>query len=136
MIYKILHRKLKIEQRDEYLIDWVTWMKGFNKTIKLNTSFPQIIVKSHSCHDCVSKNFFFFLYKHHYNHLHINELLYKFQSGFPPGYSTTYLLIELYDDILLALDKKKNKLQMTLLLAIPHIMKNKYRFIIFKCMVM
>jgi hypothetical protein len=37
----------------------------------------------------------------------INELLYKFQSGFPPGYSTTYLLIELYDDILLALDKKK-----------------------------
>ena len=49
----------------------------------------------------------FFFYKHRYNHLHINELLYKFQSGFPPGYSTTYLLIELYDDILLALDKKK-----------------------------
>jgi hypothetical protein len=53
MIYKILHRKLKIE----HLIDWVTWMKGFNKTIKLNTSFPQIIVKSHSCHDSVSKNY-------------------------------------------------------------------------------
>ena len=95
---------------------------------------PEGIVQSPYCH--VSKILEKIIYKHIYNHLHINKLLYKFQSGFPPGYSTTYLLIELYDDILLALDKKKNKLQMTLLLAIPHIMKNKYRYIIFKCMVM
>jgi hypothetical protein len=42
-----------------------------------------------------------------YNHLHINKLLYKFQSGFLPGYSTTHQLIELYDNIVLALDKKQ-----------------------------
>jgi hypothetical protein len=35
------------------------------------------------------------------------ELLYKFQSGFLSGYSTTHQLIELYDNILLALDKKQ-----------------------------
>jgi hypothetical protein len=44
-----------------------------------------------------------------YNHLHtcINKLFYKFQSGFLPGYSTTHQLIELDDNILLALDKKQ-----------------------------
>ena len=47
-------------------------------------------------------------YDYIYNHLHINKLLYKFQSGFLPGYSTTHQLIELYDNILLALDKKTN----------------------------
>jgi hypothetical protein len=39
--------------------------------------------------------------------LHINKLVYKFQSGFLPGYSTTHQLIELYDNVLLALDKKQ-----------------------------
>jgi hypothetical protein len=38
---------------------------------------------------------------------HINKLLYKFQSGFLLGFSTTHQLIELYDTILLALDKKQ-----------------------------
>jgi hypothetical protein len=47
------------------------------------------------------------VYKHIYNHLHINKLLYKFLSGFVPGYSTTNQLIELNDNILLALDKNK-----------------------------
>ena len=47
------------------------------------------------------------MYKPIYNHLHINTLLYKFQSGFVPGYSTTHHLIELYDNILLAMDKKQ-----------------------------
>jgi hypothetical protein len=47
------------------------------------------------------------VYKQIYNHLHINKLLYKFQSGFLPGYSTTHQLIELYDNIVLALDKKQ-----------------------------
>jgi hypothetical protein len=47
------------------------------------------------------------VYKHIYNYLHINKLVYKFQSGFLPGYSTTHQLIELYDNILLALVKKQ-----------------------------
>jgi hypothetical protein len=49
---------------------------------------------------CVSKIFEKIVYKQIYNHLHINKLLYKFQSGFLPGYSTTHQSIELYDNIL------------------------------------
>ena len=56
---------------------------------------------------CVSKIFFKIVSKQIYNHLYINKLLYKFQSGFLPGYSTTHQLIELYDNNLLALDKKQ-----------------------------
>ena len=56
---------------------------------------------------CVSKILEKIVYKQIYNHLHINKLLYKFQSGFLPGYSTTHQLIELYDNIVLALDKKQ-----------------------------
>jgi hypothetical protein len=55
---------------------------------------------------CVSKILEKIVYKQIYNHLHKNKLLYKFQSGFLPGYSTTHQLIELYDNIVLALDKK------------------------------
>jgi hypothetical protein len=39
---------------------------------------------------CVSKILEKIVYKQIYNHLHINKLLYKFQSGFLPGYSTTH----------------------------------------------
>ena len=56
---------------------------------------------------CVSKILEKIVYKQIYNHLHINKLLYKFPSGFLPGYSTTHQLIVLDDNILLALDKKQ-----------------------------
>ena len=56
---------------------------------------------------CVSKILEKIVYKQIYNHLHINKLLYKFQSRFQPGYSTTHQIIELYDNIVLALDKKQ-----------------------------
>jgi hypothetical protein len=36
-----------------------------------------------------------------------NKLLYKFQSGFIPGHSTSHQLIELYHTILLALEAKQ-----------------------------
>jgi hypothetical protein len=41
-----------------------------------------------------------------FNHLHNNKLLYKFQSGFIPGLSTTHQLLEIYHTILTALDSK------------------------------
>jgi hypothetical protein len=53
---------------------------------------------------CISKVLEEIVYKHLYNHLHQNLLLYKFQSGFLPGHSTNHQLIELYHEILLALD--------------------------------
>lgn len=53
---------------------------------------------------CVSKLLEKIVFKNIFNHLHENKLLYKYQSGFIPGYSTTHQLIELYNKILLALN--------------------------------
>ena len=55
---------------------------------------------------CVSKIFEKIVYKNIFNHLHKNKLLYKFQSGFIPGLSTTHQLLEIYHTILTALDNK------------------------------
>ena len=55
---------------------------------------------------CVSKLLEKIVFKNIFNHLHENKLLYKYQSGFIPGYSTTHQLIELYNKILLALNDK------------------------------
>ena len=56
---------------------------------------------------CISKVLEKIVYKHLYNHLHQHRLLYKFQSGFLPGHSTNHQLIELYHEILLALDNSQ-----------------------------
>ena len=56
---------------------------------------------------CVSKCIEKIAFKYIFNHLIFNNLLYKFQSGFIPGYSTTHQLVELYHNILLALDNKE-----------------------------
>ena len=50
---------------------------------------------------CVSKVLEKIIFKHVFNHLLENKLLYKFQSGFIPGHSTSHQLIELYHRILL-----------------------------------
>ena len=34
-----------------------------------------------------------------YNHFHVNQLLYRYQSGFLPNHSTTYQLIDIYHHI-------------------------------------
>ena len=39
------------------------------------------------------------IFKHIYNHLHENNLLYKYQSGFLPNHSITYQLIDIYHHI-------------------------------------
>jgi hypothetical protein len=56
---------------------------------------------------CVSKCIEKIAFKYIFNHLIFNKLLYRFQSGFIPGYSTTHQLVELYHNIVLALDIKK-----------------------------
>ena len=55
---------------------------------------------------CVSKVLEKIVFKNIFNHLHGNKLLYKYQSGFIPGYSTSHQLIELYNKILSALNEK------------------------------
>jgi hypothetical protein len=56
---------------------------------------------------CVSKVLEKNIFKHVFNHLLGNKLLYKFQSGFIPGHSTSHQRIELYHRILLALETKQ-----------------------------
>ena len=56
---------------------------------------------------CVSKLLEKIVFKNIFNHLHSHNLLYKFQSGFIPGYSTTHQLIELYNHIIKSLNDKQ-----------------------------
>ena len=56
---------------------------------------------------CTSKLLEKIVFKNIFNHFHINKLLYKFQSGFIPGYSTSHQLVELYEKIMSALNSKQ-----------------------------
>ena len=47
------------------------------------------------------------VYKHVYNHLVNNNLIYKYQLGFLPKHSTVHQLLELYNSILNSLEKKE-----------------------------
>ena len=47
------------------------------------------------------------VFKKLYNHLHSNNLLYKYQSGFVPGHSTTFQLINIYHHICQSFDNKQ-----------------------------
>ncbi len=48
------------------------------------------------------------VFKNIYNHLYSNNLIYKHQSGFLPGHSTVYQLIDIYNQICKAIDKKQH----------------------------
>jgi hypothetical protein len=56
---------------------------------------------------CVGKVMERVVYKHVYNHLHSNKLIYEYQSGFLPKHSTVHQLIELYNTILNSLENKE-----------------------------
>ena len=74
--------------------------KNGNKSLPLNYRPVSLL-------SCVSKCIEKIAFKYIFNHLLFNSLLYKFQSGFIPGYSTTHQLVELYHNILLVLDNKE-----------------------------
>ncbi len=57
---------------------------------------------------CIGKVMERIIFKHIYNHLHTNNLIYKHQSGFIPGHSTVYQLIDIYHQICTAIDEKKS----------------------------
>ncbi len=48
---------------------------------------------------CVGKVMERIMFKNIYNHLHMNQLIYDKQSGFLPGHSTVYQLIDIYNQI-------------------------------------
>ena len=47
------------------------------------------------------------VFKHIYNHLSSNNLLFKYQSGFRPGHSTTFQLIDIFHHICQSYDEKQ-----------------------------
>ena len=47
------------------------------------------------------------IFKYVYNHLHSNNLIYKYQSGFLPKHSTVHQLLEIYSHILNSLERKE-----------------------------
>ena len=60
---------------------------------------------------CVGKSFERILFKHVYNHLDSNSLIYKYQSGFLPGHSTVHHLIESIHNTCLALENFETSCQ-------------------------
>ena len=57
---------------------------------------------------CVAKLMERVVYKHIYNHLISNNLIYPKQSGFLNGHSTVYQLIDIYHQIAQSYDSKSN----------------------------
>ena len=64
-----------------------------------------------SLNSCVGKSFERILFKHVYNHLDRNSLIYKYQSGFLPGHSTVHHLIESIHNTCLALENFETSCQ-------------------------
>ena len=56
---------------------------------------------------CVGKIMERVIYKYVFNHLQRNKLIYEYQSGFLPKYSTVHQLLEKYNCILNSLEKKE-----------------------------
>ena len=57
---------------------------------------------------CIGKVMERIMFKNIYNHLHANDLIYKKQSGFLPGHSTQYQLVDIYNQICKAFDDKES----------------------------
>ena len=57
---------------------------------------------------CVGKLMERCIYKHLYNYLIDNNLIYKQQAGFLTGHSTVYQLIDLYHQIVQSFDKRNH----------------------------
>ena len=56
---------------------------------------------------CVGKIMERVIYKYVFNHLQRNKLIYEYQSGFLPKYSTVHQLLEMYTCFLNSLEKKE-----------------------------
>ena len=56
---------------------------------------------------CCGKLFERIIFKHTYNYLFQNNLLYKYQSGFLPNHSTVYQLIDIYHHVCQTLDQSQ-----------------------------
>lgn len=90
--------------KSEFPSQWkiASVMPLFKKGDKLLTSNYRPI----SLLSTVGKVFERIVFKHIFNHLISNNLLYKYQSGFIPGHSTVHQLIEIYYRICMSMDDK------------------------------
>jgi hypothetical protein len=83
-------------------------LSSFNAIFKKGDSSLPSNYRPISLISCVGKVMERVVYKHVYNHLHSNKLIYEYQkSGFLPKHSTVHQLIELYNTILNSLENKE-----------------------------
>ena len=68
-------------------------------------SSPKLDVRI-SLLSCVGKVMERVVYKYIYNYIIENSLLYSYQSGFLPGHSTVYQLLEIYHNIFKNIDNR------------------------------
>ena len=116
---QISHRLLK---GTKHTISKPLWML-FNKSLyhkkfplkcKESVLYPlfkkgdKSLVSPISLMSCVGKVMERCVYKHLYNYLYFNGLLYVKQSGFLRGHSTVHQLLDLYHHIVSSLDHKQN----------------------------
>ena len=57
---------------------------------------------------CIGKLMERCVYKHVYNYLFLNQLIYNKQSGFKRGHSAVHQLLEIYHQVVTSLDAKQN----------------------------
>ncbi len=57
---------------------------------------------------CIGKVLERIVFKNIHNHLHCNHLIYKQQSGFLPGHSTVFQLIDIYNQICKSIDENQH----------------------------
>ena len=63
--------------------------------------------RSISLLSCIGKIMERVVFKHVYNFLHENNLIYKYQSGFSPCHSTTYQLVDIFHLICQSFEEKQ-----------------------------
>jgi hypothetical protein len=97
----ILFVKLNILLFYAYFLFYIVWIYSKRPFSKKNLPFYNFRIYAvkansqksfvgHPTISCVSKCIEKIAFKYIFNHLIFNSLLYKFQSGFIPGYSTTH----------------------------------------------
>ena len=72
---------------------------------------------------CVGKIMERVIYKYVFNHLQRNKLIYEYQSGFLPKYSTVDQLLEMYNGILNSLEKKRKLAVLYSVIFLKHLTK-------------
>jgi hypothetical protein len=108
VIYKYVSAETLQSEEDELLLILSVVDLAGNKKTNLINYYPHRMINYRpiSLISCVGKIMERVIYKYVFSHLQRNKLIYEYQSGFLPKYSTVHQLLEMYNCILNSLQKK------------------------------